>query len=47
MEQGLINESNLYNFKGLHYKDLNPTGNASTKEILENVNELAHSWLDS
>lgn len=42
IEEWLIDESNFYNFKWLHCKDLNPTGYTPRKEILKNINQLAH-----
>lgn len=40
--KGLIDEPNFDDFEGLHDKDLDPSRNASGKEVLESVHELAH-----
>lgn len=40
--EGLVDEPNFDDFEGLHDKDLDPSRNASGKEVLERVHQLAH-----
>lgn len=38
----LVDEADFDDFEGLHNKDLDPSRNASRKEVLESVKHLAH-----